>query len=477
MNENDREITALVMVAHAMVHTYELSLPVLLGIWQSQFEAIHLPLVGSFPATPFVMGVVLTVGYAPFGLGALPGGVLSDAYGSRTLIAACMAGMAGAFLALAASPSLAAVGLSLFVWGIAASVYHPAGLSLISTGVRARGRAFAYHGIAGNLGIALGPFATAVLLFALTGWRVVVAMLALPALLGAALALHVDVDETAAVASDRGAGSAVPTAADASLNGKTYHHGDTPAHEPAAADASTADPSAADVSAIDRSADTSDGDAPTAASATGSVSSLPEFLSDSRRLFGGAFVLVFVIVVCSGLYYRGILTFLPEILDQVPSLPEVRFAERDLEPERYVYAGFLMVGVLGQYAGGMLTDRVPVELGLAGGFGVLAVLALLFVQVASAGLGSLLVVGALVGFFLFAVQPQYQATVAEYTPPGARGVSYGYTYLGVFGIGAVGGLLAGGFLTYFDEIALFGGLATIAGFAAILAVVLFGRRR
>lgn len=38
-----------------------------------------------------------------------------------------------------------------------ATVYHPAGLSLLSTRVSQPGLAFGYHGSGGNLGIALGP--------------------------------------------------------------------------------------------------------------------------------------------------------------------------------------------------------------------------------------------------------------------------------------------------------------------------------
>lgn len=424
VNENDRAITGLVMVAHAMVHTYELSLPFLLVIWQVQFDALSVPTVGSFPTTEFVMGVVLTLGYAPFGLGALPGGVLTDAYGSRRLIVLCLLGMGTAFLALAVSPSLSAVALALFLWGVTASVYHPSGLSLISKGVTERGTSFAYHGIAGNLGIALGPFMTAVLLFVFPGWRVVVGLLAIPSLVGAAFALRINIDETAAVASDGG------------------------------------------------DSDGGDGDA----RATGSISSLPEFLADSRRLFAGAFVLVFGVVILSGLYYRGILTFLPQILGDFQSLPRVRLGGRDFQPQRYVYSGILMVGVLGQYVGGKLTDRFRPELGLTAAFAALAVLAVLFLPVATSGLPGLVVIGALVGFFLFVVQPQYQAAVAEYTPAGTRGLSYGYTYLGVFGVGALGGAIAGGVLEYLNEPALFGVLAGFATVASLLGGVLYMRR-
>src|SRR5699024_3313284 len=35
----------------------------------------------------------------------------------------------------------------------------------------------------------------------------------------------------------------------------------------------------------------------------------------------------------------------------------------------------------------------------------------------------------------FYIQPFYQAAVAEYTPPAARGLSYGFTYLGTSALG------------------------------------------
>lgn len=434
MNRNDRAITGLVMVAHAMVHTYELSLPLLLPVWQAEFATVGLP-TGSLAVTGFVMGVVLTLGYAPFGLGALPGGVLADAYGSRRLILGCLVGMGLAFLLLALSPSLLAVAFALFVWGVAASVYHPSGLALISKGVEERGSAFAYHGVAGNLGIAVGPLVTAILLFALGDWRVVVGLLAVPALVAAVATARIDVDETAAVP-------------DTATDGGT-DDGNT---------GTAADP---------------DGAADDDARASGSVSSLGEFISDSRLLFTGSFVLVFAAVMLSGLYYRGLLTFLPEILGQFPSLAPIDFVGRELEPERYFYVGLLMVGVAGQYAGGRLTDRVPVELGLLGGYGTLAVLAVLFLPVATLGVGPLVVMGALVGFFLFVVQPFYQATVAEYTPAGTRGLSYGYTYLGVFGVGALGGAVAGGVLTYATDAALFAVLAAFGALAALCGGVLY----
>jgi len=417
VNRNDRAIVGLVMLAHAMVHTYELSIPILVSIWLGP---------ELFPGlTEATIGLSVTVGMALFGLGALPAGVLADAYGSQRLIVGCLVGMGVSFLLLGIAPSIPLVTVALVLWGLAASVYHPSGLSLISKGVDERGRAFAFHGMAGNLGIALGPLVTTLLLVAFD-WRTVVTVLALPAGIAAAVALRVDVDEAAAVQADGG----------------SDHGGE-------------------------ESAD---------ARASGSVASIGEFLADSRRLFAGAFLAVFGVVMLSGLYYRGVLTFLPELLGDLRMFAPVTIGGAELQPARYVYAGLLMVGMAGQYLGGYLTDRLPTEWGIAGAFGLLAVVTLAFLPAADAGLVPLLVASAGLGFFLFTVQPLYQATVAEYTPAGSRGLSYGYTYLGVFGVGALGAAVAGTVLTYASATGLFLVLAAFAATASGLGVVLSALR-
>jgi len=407
VNANDRSIVGLVMAAHAMVHTYELSIPVLIPIWLAEFEVLNLG-VAQFPVNEATLGALVAVGYGLFGLGALPSGVLVDRFEARRMITVCLVGMGVAFLVLAVAPSPLGIGVALVVWGVAASVYHPSGLSLISRGVRRRGSAFAYHGMAGNVGIAGGPLVTIVLLVALD-WRVVAAALAAPALLTALAAARVDIDERAAVSATDGGGRA-----------------------------------------------------------SSDVTSLRDFLADARVLFASAFAVVFAVTFFSGLYYRGVLTFLPELLRGFPSLPTLTLGGRTFVAGDYVYVGLLMVGILGQYAAGKLTDRYRPELGLLGGFAALAVVAVLFLPAAAIGLRALLVVSALLGFFLFAVQPFYQASVAEYTPPGKRGLSYGFTYLGVFGVGALGAVIAGTLLTYFAPEQLFLVLAGLAAGAATL---------
>jgi len=407
VNRNDRSIVGLVSLAHAMVHTYELSIPILIPLW-----------LEAFPVTKSTVGAVVAVGYGLFGLGALPGGVLSDRIGSRRLIAACLFAMAGSFLLLSVAPSVVVVALALVCWGAGASVYHPSGLSLISTGVEDRGDAFAYHGIAGNVGIALGPLAVTLLLL-VADWRTVTAVLAIPAVAAGVVATRVRFDEHAAT------------------------------------EAPDAD---------DETAETDGGDSKSDVG----VGSLGEFVAESKTLLLGPFAAVFLVVMLSGLYYRGVLTFLPDVLSAFPSFAPVEFAGRELQPYRYAYSGLLLVGVLGQYTGGKLTDRFPTERALAGAFALLAVLAVVFLPAAEAGLAPLLVVGVLLGFALFVVQPLYQATVAAYTPPGTRGLSYGYTYLGVFGVGALGAAIAGTVLQYADAPTLF---AILAGFAVAASAI------
>jgi MFS family permease len=401
MNSNDRSIIGLVMVAHGLVHTYELSIPIFMTVWLAEFGV-----------SEALLGSLVGAGYFLFGVGALPGGVMVDRFGARRLIAGGLAGMGGAFVLLGLAPGVWTVAGALVLWGAAASVYHPAGLSLISTGVQQRGRGLAWHGIAGNVGIAGGPLVTALLLLVFE-WSVVAWVLAVPALGATALALRASFDERAAV----------------------------PATDEEASTAS-------------------------------SPSTLQGLWTRTVTLFTVAFTVVFFAAALSGLYYRGVLTFLPDLLTPLFTID----LPIDVEAGRYVYAGLLVVGVGGQYVGGRLTEWGAPERGLAGAFGGLAVVALFFLPISGTGTAGLLGASVVLGFVLFVIQPLYQATVAEYSPAEARGLSYGYTYLAVFGVGAGGAALAGTLLQYAGPLLLFGVLAGIAGLGAVLSVWLALRR-
>ncbi|MBZ6495470.1 MFS transporter [Natrinema longum] len=393
LNANDRSIAGFTMAGHALVHWFETSIPIFLVVWLAEFD------VGVA-----LFGIVVALGYAPFGLGALPGGILADRYGTKRLVLVCLAGMSLSFLVLSLATSIYTIAVGLILWGVAASVYHPAGLALISTGVEDRGTVFAWHGIAGNAGIALGPFVAATLLIFLE-WSLVAAVLAVPGVVAVLYGLSATFDPTAAVADDAEAGP------DEAL-------------------------------------------------------SLSDLLGNTRTLFASAFAVVFVLVTFEGLYYRGMLTYLPEILHALPAISGLALPAglEGIEPADYIYVGLLVVGMAGQYAGGKLTGRVRPARGLAGLFVVLAALALLFIPVTATGggLGPIVVLCGVLGFFLFAIQPFYQNAVAVYTPPDARGLSYGYTYLAEFGFGSASIALGGFMLGELSRTAFF---VLIAGFA------------
>ncbi len=383
------------MVGHGLVHTYELSIPIFMTVWLS-----------AFGVTEAVLGTIVGAGYVLFGTGALPGGILADRFGARRLIAACLAGMGMSFVALGFAPGLWTVGGALLLWGTAASVYHPAALALISTGVQQRGRGLAWHGIAGNVGIAGGPLATALLLLVFD-WQTVALLLALPALAATILAVRASFDETAAVETSTPSSSATTPAPDG----------------------------------------------------------MRALWARSATLFTVGFTVVFAAAALSGLYYRGVLTFLPDLLTPLVTVD----LPIEVDTGRYVYAGLLTVGILGQYVGGRLTEWGRPDRGLAGAFAGLGGVAVLFLPVAGLGTAGLLAASAVLGFALFVIQPLYQATVAEYSPAEARGLSYGYTYLAVFGVGALGASLAGAVLQFAGPPLLFGVLAGIAALGALLS--------
>lgn len=411
MNGNDRSISGFTMLAHGIFHTYELSIPLFVVIWLVEFDV-----------SAFVLGVVVSIGYGLIGVGALPSGILADNYGSRQLIVASVIGMGGGFFLLALAPNVYTLGAAIVVWGAAASLYHPAGLSLISRGAEERGTVFAYHGVGGNIGTAFGPLLAAVLLIFLD-WRFVVVLLVIPAIAVVVLGSSMEFDETAATAADGG------------------------------------------ITDEDETAE-SDGDS------TDDGFDLQSTIADSRLLFTTGFALAFVVVMLYGTYYRGLLTFMPDMIADLPQFGTYTILGQSAEPAQYIYTGLLMVGILGQYAGGRITDHIRTEYALLSTLAALAVLAVVFLPAASVGVVPFLVVCAILGFCLYATAPIYQVVIAEKAAEDVHGLSYGFTYLGMFGIGAGGAALAGALLTYFSASVLLGTLGAIALVAAGLVVVL-----
>jgi len=392
MDRNDRALTGFTMLGHAMFHTYELVIPIFIVIWLDEFGV-----------TAAFLGLVVGISYGMTGVGALPSGALSDRFSSKALIIVCMVGMGLGFILISMATNVLLLTAGLLLWGAAASIYHPSGLALISRGAKERGTSFAYHGLAGNVGVATGPLLGAILL-AFFGWRSVAALLVIPVAVALLIAFQLEFDETAR----------------------------------------------------DEAANADDNQ----------LESFGQFVRNSKLLFTGGFVFVFVIGNLYGLYYRGVFTFLPDILAGLPLFDPMQLYGRTFEPSQYVYSGLLILGGAGQFAGGKLVDRYTPEYVLVGTFSVLVVIAVIFMPAANAGLGPLLVVSGLLGFFVFMEAPVNQEVISKYVPPEVRGLSFGYTYLAVFGIGALGSTIAGVILTESTPATLFG----FVGLSALVAV-------
>jgi predicted MFS family arabinose efflux permease len=135
-------------VIHGLVHASVLMLPPLIGDFKRAFAVSHLQVLGVF-----------NVVYLVYGLAAVPAGYLADRYGSRLMLVLAGIGCTGALLLVSSAPSFTLLAAGLVLLGLAAGMYHPSGLSLLSRGVASgeRGRALGIHGAGGNWGEVVAP--------------------------------------------------------------------------------------------------------------------------------------------------------------------------------------------------------------------------------------------------------------------------------------------------------------------------------
>ena len=159
------------------------------------FPAITMPLTAAF-GMPLEEVVKLSfLMYLLYGVLALPVGLLADRYRARPMLVGGVFLMGVGLVVAGAFPDPLVMAAALAVVGVGASVYHPAGIALISHTVRLRGLALGVNGVFGSLGIALAPLATGMLAWAF-GWQVALVILGGVGLVTAALLTRVHVDET-----------------------------------------------------------------------------------------------------------------------------------------------------------------------------------------------------------------------------------------------------------------------------------------
>jgi MFS family permease len=155
MKPQERRILVVTSFGHFMTH-YNMVI----------FSAVVLPLASHLNLSmPQVIQLSFWM-YLLYGFTSLPWGMVADRLGGRPLMLLFFLG-AGLSALLAAywmdSPvhlSLALAGMGLFT-----GIYHPAGLGLVSKGMERMSLAMGYHGMFGNLGLALAP-----LMAGVTNW-------------------------------------------------------------------------------------------------------------------------------------------------------------------------------------------------------------------------------------------------------------------------------------------------------------------
>ncbi len=162
MRKQDRGVIFVATSAHMLTHAYMMIFPTVLVLMR------HDPLLKM--KGYFQLGVIGTLCYALFGIGAIPSGILADRHGSKRLLSICVFASALSSLGAGLSFSVYPLVLSMILLGAAASMYHPSGLSFISRNVEKKGKAMGYHGVGGNLGLALGPVLSGAVA-AIWGWR------------------------------------------------------------------------------------------------------------------------------------------------------------------------------------------------------------------------------------------------------------------------------------------------------------------
>ncbi len=151
-----RSVLTITFLGHLLNHSLTLIYPV-----------VMIQLATLYPQTSLTtLGLLGTVHYLFYGLGAFPAGWLTDRLGARNILLIYFLGSAAAVVVLVLVPGLTCLAIGLALLGLFCALYHPAGLTLISHTSPRISRHLGIHGIAGSLGLTLGPLVGG----AVAGW-------------------------------------------------------------------------------------------------------------------------------------------------------------------------------------------------------------------------------------------------------------------------------------------------------------------
>jgi MFS transporter, FSR family, fosmidomycin resistance protein len=144
---DERSLVFITSLGHAICHMGELIFP-----------AVMIAVMREFGLAPDLATALALLGYVLLGVGAIPMGAWADAWGPTRVMQVYFVLMAVTAVGVALSQERWHLVVTLTALGLAASIYHPAALTMISLGVTRRGRALGINGVAGSVGQALGPW-------------------------------------------------------------------------------------------------------------------------------------------------------------------------------------------------------------------------------------------------------------------------------------------------------------------------------
>jgi MFS family permease len=419
---NRRRILLLTCTGHFLAHFYILIFP-----------ALAVPVMKD---TGLALDQVFRLSffmYLMYGVCALPAGLLADRWSSRRILVVATLGMGASGVAASFAASHGAFAVSLALMGIFASAYHPAGLALISKGIRDRGHALGINGIFGNLGIALAPFVTGLLTYAF-GWRWAYGLTGGLGILAGLAFLPLRIREE------------LPDGLRAE-----------------AADAAS----------------------PTSGSGEGAFA--PEVEKGPARKgesggFSRHFALLCLALMLGGLAYRAHTLVLPAYLEMRADFLETFLTRLSRLPyegtgtlaSTILASGTYLVGILGQYVGGRLADRHDLRtLYLAFHLVTLPFLLLIATQTGV----PLFLAAAAYAFFGLGMQPIENSLVAYFTPSRRRSAGYGIKFVLNFGVGSVAVYLVGWLENLFQLPAVYFFNAVVASLLVATVLVLILRTR
>lgn len=180
---NEKKIILLTCYCHFLTHLAMLIFPALVTPLAQEFQ---------MPVAEVVkLGLWM---YLLYGLGGLPMGMLSDVWGSRRMLALFLIGTGGFSLMAGLSESPRQLLIGLTAMGTFASIFHPAGIGLISRACLRRGKALGIMGVFGSLGLGAGPLLAGIITYT-WGWQAVYLALGAPMVLTGIWTLFVEIDE------------------------------------------------------------------------------------------------------------------------------------------------------------------------------------------------------------------------------------------------------------------------------------------